>query len=151
MAHAEKLKVVVHRLIGRWNSLDKIVTLLASNEYFSNRSDLAQDLGIGTAALLQAYLLHEPKLCVWPFRCIEECRTLINITVVLVLVYYVYLVLNININYLKVKLLCFLCNTCLFLVCQYQVLKDGMLENLTPQLFLDVNKPKYDGTINLDK
>ncbi|XP_071781118.1 fatty acid synthase [Centroberyx gerrardi] len=31
------------------------------------------------------------------------------------------------------------------------VLKDGMLENLTPQLFLDVNKPKYDGTINLDK
>ncbi|XP_047465414.1 LOW QUALITY PROTEIN: fatty acid synthase [Mugil cephalus] len=31
------------------------------------------------------------------------------------------------------------------------VLKDGMLENLTPQLFIDVNKPKYDGTINLDK
>nr|XP_019963310.1 PREDICTED: fatty acid synthase-like [Paralichthys olivaceus] len=31
------------------------------------------------------------------------------------------------------------------------VLKDGMLENLTPQIFLDVNKPKYDGTINLDK
>lgn len=31
------------------------------------------------------------------------------------------------------------------------VLKDGMLENLTPQLFLDVNKPKYDGTIHLDK
>ncbi|XP_077481477.1 fatty acid synthase [Stigmatopora argus] len=31
------------------------------------------------------------------------------------------------------------------------VLKDGMLENLTPQQFLDVNKPKYDGTINLDK
>ncbi|XP_029977804.1 LOW QUALITY PROTEIN: fatty acid synthase-like [Sphaeramia orbicularis] len=31
------------------------------------------------------------------------------------------------------------------------VLKDGMLENLTPQLFVDVNKPKYDGTINLDK
>ncbi|KAM3592126.1 uncharacterized protein V6R79_013180 [Siganus canaliculatus] len=31
------------------------------------------------------------------------------------------------------------------------VLKDGMLENLTPQLFLDVNKPKYDGTMNLDK
>ncbi|XP_039990736.1 fatty acid synthase isoform X2 [Xiphias gladius] len=31
------------------------------------------------------------------------------------------------------------------------VLKDGMLENLTPQLFLDVNRPKYDGTINLDK
>ncbi|XP_069024612.1 fatty acid synthase isoform X1 [Embiotoca jacksoni] len=31
------------------------------------------------------------------------------------------------------------------------VLKDGMLENLTPQLFLDVNKPKYEGTINLDR
>ncbi|XP_010790393.1 fatty acid synthase [Notothenia coriiceps] len=31
------------------------------------------------------------------------------------------------------------------------VLKDGMLENLTPELFLDVNKPKYDGTVNLDK
>ncbi|XP_013881248.1 fatty acid synthase [Austrofundulus limnaeus] len=31
------------------------------------------------------------------------------------------------------------------------VLKDGMLENLTPELFLDVNKPKSDGTINLDK
>lgn len=31
------------------------------------------------------------------------------------------------------------------------VLKDGMLENLTPQLFLDVNKPKNDGTINLDR
>uniref|UniRef100_A0A7N9B0T0 Fatty acid synthase n=1 Tax=Mastacembelus armatus TaxID=205130 RepID=A0A7N9B0T0_9TELE len=30
------------------------------------------------------------------------------------------------------------------------VLKDGMLENLTPQLFFDVNKPKYDGTVNLD-
>nr|XP_046232889.1 fatty acid synthase isoform X2 [Scatophagus argus] len=30
------------------------------------------------------------------------------------------------------------------------VLKDGMLENLSPQLFLDVNKPKYDGIINLD-
>ncbi|XP_068199679.1 fatty acid synthase [Antennarius striatus] len=30
------------------------------------------------------------------------------------------------------------------------VLKDGMLENLTPQLFMDVNRPKYDGTINLD-
>uniref|UniRef100_A0A4W6DNU3 Fatty acid synthase n=1 Tax=Lates calcarifer TaxID=8187 RepID=A0A4W6DNU3_LATCA len=30
------------------------------------------------------------------------------------------------------------------------VLKDGMLENLTPQLFLDVNKPKNDGTVNLD-
>ncbi|KAM4715440.1 fatty acid synthase isoform 2-T2 [Anableps anableps] len=31
------------------------------------------------------------------------------------------------------------------------VLKDGMLENLTPELFLDVSKPKCDGTINLDK
>lgn len=31
------------------------------------------------------------------------------------------------------------------------VLKDGMLENLTPQMFLDVNRPKYDGTMNLDK
>ncbi|TNN50607.1 Fatty acid synthase [Liparis tanakae] len=31
------------------------------------------------------------------------------------------------------------------------VLKDGMLENLSPQLFLDVNKPKYDGTVNLDQ
>uniref|UniRef100_A0A8C7S491 Fatty acid synthase n=1 Tax=Oncorhynchus mykiss TaxID=8022 RepID=A0A8C7S491_ONCMY len=30
------------------------------------------------------------------------------------------------------------------------VLKDGMLENLTPQLFLDVNKPKYNGTLHLD-
>lgn len=32
-----------------------------------------------------------------------------------------------------------------------KVLKDGMLENLTAPLFLDVNKPKYDGTMNLDK
>ncbi|KAM4525063.1 fatty acid synthase isoform 2-T2 [Odontesthes bonariensis] len=31
------------------------------------------------------------------------------------------------------------------------VLKDGMLENLTPDLFTDVNKPKYDGITNLDK
>ncbi|XP_070708258.1 fatty acid synthase [Pempheris klunzingeri] len=31
------------------------------------------------------------------------------------------------------------------------VLRDGMLENLTPQLFLDVNRPKYDGTVNLDR
>lgn len=31
------------------------------------------------------------------------------------------------------------------------VLKDGMLENLTPQLYLEVNKPKNDGTINLDR
>uniref|UniRef100_A0A665X8P4 Fatty acid synthase n=1 Tax=Echeneis naucrates TaxID=173247 RepID=A0A665X8P4_ECHNA len=30
------------------------------------------------------------------------------------------------------------------------VLKDGMLENLSPQHFLEVNKPKYDGTMNLD-
>ncbi|CAF94659.1 unnamed protein product, partial [Tetraodon nigroviridis] len=30
------------------------------------------------------------------------------------------------------------------------VLKDGMLENLTPELFIDVNKPKYEGTMNLD-
>lgn len=30
------------------------------------------------------------------------------------------------------------------------VLKDGMLENLTAPLFLDVNKPKYDGVMNLD-
>ncbi|XP_061823044.1 fatty acid synthase [Nerophis lumbriciformis] len=31
------------------------------------------------------------------------------------------------------------------------VLQDGMLENLTPQQFKAVNKPKYDGTMNLDK
>ncbi|XP_071318722.1 fatty acid synthase [Trachinotus anak] len=31
------------------------------------------------------------------------------------------------------------------------VLKDGMLENLTPQHFIDVNKPKYDGTMHLDR
>uniref|UniRef100_A0A8C9SU62 Fatty acid synthase n=1 Tax=Scleropages formosus TaxID=113540 RepID=A0A8C9SU62_SCLFO len=31
------------------------------------------------------------------------------------------------------------------------VLKDGMLENLTPDLFKEVNKPKYDGTIHLDR
>ncbi|XP_061081570.1 fatty acid synthase isoform X1 [Conger conger] len=31
------------------------------------------------------------------------------------------------------------------------VLKDGMLENLTPEHFLDVNKPKYNGTIHLDR
>ncbi|KAK7134929.1 hypothetical protein R3I93_018135 [Phoxinus phoxinus] len=30
------------------------------------------------------------------------------------------------------------------------VLQDGMLENLTPQQFIDVNRPKYGGTINLD-
>ncbi|KAF3691435.1 Fatty acid synthase [Channa argus] len=31
------------------------------------------------------------------------------------------------------------------------VLKDGMLENLTSQLFIDVNRPKHDGIINLDQ
>uniref|UniRef100_A0AAR2JWF8 Fatty acid synthase n=1 Tax=Pygocentrus nattereri TaxID=42514 RepID=A0AAR2JWF8_PYGNA len=31
------------------------------------------------------------------------------------------------------------------------VLKDGMLENLTPQQFIEVNQPKYDGTLNLDR
>lgn len=31
------------------------------------------------------------------------------------------------------------------------VLKDAMLENQTPQLFQDVNKPKYMGTVNLDR
>ncbi|KAG9267961.1 fatty acid synthase [Astyanax mexicanus] len=31
------------------------------------------------------------------------------------------------------------------------VLQDGMLENLTPQQFIDVNKPKYDGTLYLDR
>ncbi|XP_062859033.1 fatty acid synthase [Trichomycterus rosablanca] len=31
------------------------------------------------------------------------------------------------------------------------VLQDGMLENLTPQQFIEVNKPKYDGTLHLDK
>ncbi|CAN9508637.1 unnamed protein product [Ophioblennius macclurei] len=31
------------------------------------------------------------------------------------------------------------------------VLKDGMLENLTPQLFVDVNRPKGEGLINLDR
>eukprot|EP00079_Xenopus_tropicalis_P028199 XP_012822994.1 PREDICTED: fatty acid synthase [Xenopus tropicalis] len=31
------------------------------------------------------------------------------------------------------------------------VLKDAMIENLTTQLFQDVNKPKYDGTLNLDR
>lgn len=36
-----------------------------------------------------------------------------------------------------------------FLYC-CQVLKDGMLENLTPELFIDVNKPKCEGTVNLD-
>lgn len=42
-----------------------------------------------------------------------------------------------------------LMSSAMFLYC-YQVLKDGMLENLTPELFIDVNKPKYEGTINLD-
>ncbi|KAM6897707.1 fatty acid synthase [Xenentodon cancila] len=31
------------------------------------------------------------------------------------------------------------------------VLRDGMLENLTPELFVDVIRPKYDGTVNLDR
>ncbi|XP_066560722.1 fatty acid synthase [Amia ocellicauda] len=31
------------------------------------------------------------------------------------------------------------------------VLKDGMLENLTPDHFQDVNRPKYNGTIHLDR
>lgn len=31
------------------------------------------------------------------------------------------------------------------------VLRDAMLENQTPELFLDVSKPKYDGTVNLDR
>lgn len=31
------------------------------------------------------------------------------------------------------------------------VLKDGMFENMTPQLFLEVNRPKNDGIIHLDK
>lgn len=31
------------------------------------------------------------------------------------------------------------------------VLRDGMLENLTSEHFMEVNKPKYDGTLNLDK
>uniref|UniRef100_A0AAY5EZH5 Fatty acid synthase n=1 Tax=Electrophorus electricus TaxID=8005 RepID=A0AAY5EZH5_ELEEL len=31
------------------------------------------------------------------------------------------------------------------------VLKDGMLENLTPEQFIEVNKPKYDGTLHLDR
>lgn len=39
----------------------------------------------------------------------------------------------------------------IIIVSHLQVLKDGLLENLTPQQFLDVNKPKYDGTLNLDK
>ncbi|XP_060796063.1 fatty acid synthase isoform X1 [Neoarius graeffei] len=31
------------------------------------------------------------------------------------------------------------------------VLQDGMLENLTPKQFIEVNKPKYDGTLHLDR
>nr|XP_020670313.1 fatty acid synthase isoform X1 [Pogona vitticeps]XP_020670321.1 fatty acid synthase isoform X2 [Pogona vitticeps] len=31
------------------------------------------------------------------------------------------------------------------------VLKDAMLENQTPELFCEVNKPKYSGTLNLDQ
>lgn len=33
----------------------------------------------------------------------------------------------------------------------FQVLRDAMLENQTPELFQDVNKPKYNGTLNLDR
>lgn len=32
-----------------------------------------------------------------------------------------------------------------------QVLRDAMLENQTPELFQDVNRPKYSGTVNLDR
>lgn len=32
-----------------------------------------------------------------------------------------------------------------------QVLRDAMLENQTPELFQDVNKPKFSGTVNLDR
>lgn len=32
-----------------------------------------------------------------------------------------------------------------------QVLRDAMLENQTPGLFQDVSKPKYSGTLNLDR
>lgn len=32
-----------------------------------------------------------------------------------------------------------------------QVLRDAMLENQTPELFQDVNQPKYSGTVNLDR
>lgn len=38
----------------------------------------------------------------------------------------------------------------LFACGRFQVLKDGMFENMTPQLFLDVNRPKNDGIIHLD-
>lgn len=38
-----------------------------------------------------------------------------------------------------------------WLVVVYQVLKDGMFENMTPQLFLEVNRPKNEGIIHLDK
>uniref|UniRef100_A0A8C3V264 Fatty acid synthase n=1 Tax=Catharus ustulatus TaxID=91951 RepID=A0A8C3V264_CATUS len=31
------------------------------------------------------------------------------------------------------------------------VLRDGMIENQTPELFLEVNKPKYSGTLHLDR
>lgn len=31
-----------------------------------------------------------------------------------------------------------------------QVLRDGMIENQTPELFWEVNKPKYSGTLHLD-
>ncbi|XP_066443807.1 fatty acid synthase isoform X2 [Eleutherodactylus coqui] len=33
----------------------------------------------------------------------------------------------------------------------FQVLKDAMIENLSTKLFQDVNKPKYDSTLNLDR
>lgn len=32
-----------------------------------------------------------------------------------------------------------------------QVLRDAMLENQTPESFQDVSKPKYSGTVNLDR
>lgn len=32
-----------------------------------------------------------------------------------------------------------------------QVLRDAVLENQTPEFFQDVNKPKYSGTVNLDR
>lgn len=31
------------------------------------------------------------------------------------------------------------------------MLRDAMLENQTPEFFQDVNKPKYSGTLNLDR
>lgn len=52
-------------------------------------------------------------------------------------------------NHANFSFLTLLASSPVFLYCS-QVLKDGMLENLTPELFMDVNKPKYDGTMNLD-